>query len=240
MNNKFLRIREILIIVLAIMGIAFWFVYRYWNIWLNRRIVMNEQVLQFKYDIFRDLLVLLLSLAAVIGYFLYLLLKLLLKKSINEHIQKSFSTLRGHIYITDGLRDYDRGDIERAIEYTEKALKENLSERDEIWAKNNLAYYYAMLYKNPEFSQFINKQRVLEFAEFVFKKYNPCIKEYAEPDWVETYVFVRSRFANTIEEIEEIIKFIEEIIKNPFLVTKKEDLEKTLTYLREKTQNSFQ
>ena len=195
----------------------------------------NKSVAECKFDIFNNLLILLLSLATVIGGLLFLLLKELMR----GHIERRFSALKGSIYITDGLRDYDRENLKRAIEYTEKALKEKLDEKSEIWAKNNLAYYYAEIYemeKYKDFSKSINKKRVLKFAEFVFNKYNPIIQEYNEPSWVETYVFVKSKFAKTKSEIDKLKKFIGELLSEPLMKDKKDNLSETLEYLNKKVQ----
>ncbi len=97
------------------------------------------------YEIFRDLFTILLALLAGVGTLLYLVIRREVREHIRDDIKREFSRITGDLHIDIGLVYYSQGLHEEAIERTKRALQQekNLDERDKIWAKNNLAYYYA-------------------------------------------------------------------------------------------------
>jgi len=222
MKIRLYKTREISITLILAFVIALGFVDIYWNKWIGKNIVVNKETLQCKYDIFNDLLIILLSIGVLVGGILFLLLQ----KFINDEINKKFNNLEGKNYIELGLLAYHQGNIKKAIKMTERALDlENyLDEKDKIWIKNNLAYYNAALYKKHKETITVNKEKMLELAKIAHDEYSFLSKECNEPEWVETYVFVKAVFAENPAEKEICQQLIQKFLKRKDLEDIKENL----------------
>ena len=122
------------------------------------------------------------------------------------------------------------GDIDRAIKETKGALNENLSKSNKAWIRNNLAYYYAA--KHEKEPQWHLRNEALRFAEYAYKKYDKYVKDFNNPEWVETYIFVKARFAKDEREKDEIKEKITNLLKREDLHEIKKYLEDTLDYLK--------
>lgn len=193
------------------------------------------------YDVFFRLLTILLPLLVGAGTLLYLVIRKEVRESVQDDISKEFSKISAKIERNMGLMKFYQGFYEDAIRSTKQALEEkNIEELDKIWAKNNLAYYYAAKHtgyrpsEEPRFKKHLqpeNKDEAVKLAEYVYKKYDPLIEKYNKPAWAETCAFVKARFAETIEEKREAREFIRLLLPRTDLQTKKTKLEESLDFL---------
>ena len=194
------------------------------------------------YDIFYDLLSIFLALLVGAGTLLYLVIRREVREHVRDDITKEFSKIRTKLDSDAGLLYYYQGLYEEAIEETKRALsqEENLEEIDKIWAKNNLAYYYAAKHTGyrpskeryfKKHEQWENKDEAIRLAKFVYDKYDPFVREFNRPDWVETYAFVTARFARTPTEKREAKKLIKALLLRKHLQARKEALERSLRFL---------
>ncbi len=191
------------------------------------------------YDIFRDLLTIFLALLLGVGALLYLVIRKEVVEKVRDDIRKEFSRINAKMNINVGLMYFYQGIYEEAIKETKKALREeNTEEIDKIWAKNNLAYYYAAdhtgyhPYKEvKEHSQPENKKEAIRLADYVYEEYDPLVDKYNKSAWVETCAFVKARFAETPEEKKEARKFIHALLPRRDLQSRKKELEQSLDFL---------
>lgn len=208
------------------------------GVWL----VGLEQATPTGYEIFRDLLSILLALLVGTGTLLYLVIRREVREKVQDDIQKQFSKIRGEVHINLGLMHYYQGLYEEAIRWTKKTLvqEKNLDETEKLWAKNNLAYYHAAKHtgyrpsEEPRFKKYPqpeNKHEAIKLAEYVYRKYDPLIEKYSQPAWAETCAFVKARFAETPEEKREAAKFIHSLLLRIDLQSKKEKLQESLDFL---------
>jgi hypothetical protein len=163
-----------------------------------------------KYDIFKDILTIVLTVLAVgitvIGYGIYLILSERLK--IESASTARLETLKGSIYMFihsgfifwqsyDSLGKKEKQYLEIAIGLTDRALRffnefsddeAKSRENDELLChiKNNLAYYYAER-KRP-----VDKDLVKEYIKYLCER----ISRYTEhkEDWLETAEFVNKQY----------------------------------------------
>ena len=191
------------------------------------------------YDIFRDLLSILLVLLVGTGALLYLVIRKEVVEKVRDDIKKGFSRIKATININVGLMHFYEGIYKEAIKETKKALREkNTEEIDKIWAKNNLAYYYAADHTGyhpskevKEHSQPENKKEAIRLADYVYEEYDPLVDKYNKSAWVETCAFVKARFAETPEEKKEARKFIHALLPRRDLQSRKKELEQSLDFL---------
>ena len=191
------------------------------------------------YDIFRDLLGILLALLVGAGALLYLVIRKEVRQSVRGDIKDEFSKIRGKLEINLGLMYFYQASYEYAIQETKKALAEtNIEETDIIWAKNNLAYYYAARHTGYHPSKKIkkhpqpeNKKEAIELADFLYEKYDPLVQKYDRPAWLETCAFVKARYADTPKEKREARQFIRTLLPRQDLHSRKSSLEKSLDFL---------
>lgn len=104
--------------------------------------------------------------------------------------------LLGYVY-------YWFNDPNKAIEHTEKALslaQEQENEKEAIACKNNLAFYYAQRGKKAD------KEVALSYAE------QACKMEKSDIN-LDTLGYVKMKFGETKEEIQEAIEILEQITK---------------------------
>ncbi len=98
---------------------------------------------------------------------------------------------------------------------------------ERICAKNNLAYYYALKHQQEPLL-LADKQTALNWAEEAYKKYDKTIKGFDDPELVETYIFVKARFAETKEERNKVRGEIQNLIGRDEFLGIKKSLEATL------------
>lgn len=180
-----------------------------------------------KFDLFRDLLLVLLAFAAVIGVAIYKIVG----QSIKDEVMKSvrveeitrrmmeISRERGRNLISVGVDYCERGDITRAITRTREALTEvGLDEPNIIMANNNLAYYLAAKFKETKVEQ--HAAEALRLAEEVYAEYDTTNELYNYPEWVETWVFVKANTTVNEEEIKSLAEKIKEFLGRDDLKSK--------------------
>lgn len=204
-----------------------------------------------KYEVFRDLLVILLALAAVTGFAIYyLVLDAVSKKAmekVKDTIEEEMTTVgreldraireisreRGKSLIAIGLDFYADKDYQRAIDRTREALREaGLDATNILRAKNNLAYYLTCEWQKSGVEQLATEARKL--ADEVYEKYDPTNDEYNYAAWVETWVFVHIHTAQTQEEMLQLRDKIKKFFTRPDLKTKWALLQNNLAELEQK------
>lgn len=185
-----------------------------------------------KYDILKDFLGIFFAIMAVVSVGLYVVLRTIIKGSIEKDIDKKFSTIRGGISLLHGLVLWNVRDFDGAIRETKAALGKNLGRSDEVWVKNNLAYYYATKHQEDP-PQWHLKAEAIKFAEYAYKKYDRYTKAFNNPYWVETYAFVKARFAKEDAEKEKVREEIRGLLQRKDLSEIEEDLKKSLNYLNQ-------
>ena len=165
---------------------------------------------QFKYDILKDTLIVVLSVVAVVmaivGYGIYLILSERLRA--DAAMAARVESLKGSIrlFLVSGYTYWEHYDtasdkmpkhLEMAIELTERALhsynalpeseaKKRENEKECYRIKNNLAYYLAER-KNPE-----DKSRAKEYADYIYGGFSKYPEEKA--NWLDTYDFVYQQY----------------------------------------------
>jgi len=213
-----------LIVSMSILGIGLFLGYYLWG-----GIIIEIPGITRKYDIFRDLLFVLLGILSAVGVLIFLILRARIRRSVEISIRNEFSRIKGRLALTQGVLYWYMKDYKLAIKTTQRALMEKLDKRDEIIAKSNLGYYYAEEHERSV--QWENKQRAIKLAKFAYNRYK---ETFDDPNWVDNYWFVKARFAKTAEEMNEVKTGIEGEINKPDLCLVKPLLEKTLHYLQEK------
>lgn len=190
------------------------------------------------YEIFRDLLSILLALLAGTGTLLYFVIRREVTESVREDIKSEFSKMNGKVEINLGLMHFYQGLYEDAIKETKKALTKNIEEIDMIWAKNNLAYYYAAKHtgyhpskKIKEHPQPENKKEAIKLANFLYEKYDPLVQKYNKPAWVETCAFVKARYADTPKEKREARELIHALLPRQDFQSRRDRLKESLDFL---------
>jgi len=191
------------------------------------------------YDVFFRLLTILLSLLVGAGALLYLVIRREVTEKVRDDIKKQFSKIEAKIEINLGLMHFYEGLYEDAIKSTKRALEEkDIEEIDKIWAKNNLAYYYAAKHTGYHPSKSLkahlqteNKKQAIKLAEFIYRKYDPLIEKHNRPAWAETCAFVKARFAQTLKEKREAREFIHTLLPRRDLQRYKTKLEESLDFL---------
>jgi len=167
---------------------------------------------QFKYDVLKDTLTIVLAVLAVgiavIGYAIYLIVlgQLQAKTNLIARVEAKKGSVR--LFIHSGFvfwESYDRAVkkeltfLEVAIGLTERALdfyyqipskevEDRETQRSFCLIRNNLAYYFA-LRKRPE-----DKDLAREYADYIRER----ASDYAEDreNWLETYDFVKSQYSD--------------------------------------------
>ena len=176
------------------------------------------------YDIFRDLLSIFLALLVGTGTLLYLVIRREVTEKVREDITTEFSKMQGRLHLDMGVMYYYQQNYEKAIQSTKYALtfEKNLEELDKIYAKSNLAFYYAArhkgFYEPPEvppraYPQWENKGEAIKLAKLGYDKYDPLVGKFNIPDWVDNYAFVRAVFAQTSQEKQEVRDFINNLLR---------------------------
>lgn len=183
-----------------------------------------------EFPVFVQLLVVILTVSVGIGIAVFWSIQKLTKESVKKDLRKQFSEIRGKLAISNGLTCYQVGQNELAILRTKQALNENLTEIDEIMAKNNLAYYYAMKHESQALSG-TEMEEAKAWARFVLGKYDRWSENYNKITWVETYTFTMSRLTKGRQESEKMIQEIGDMLRRPEIDEIKSDVEANLKYL---------
>ena len=125
-------------------------------------------------------------------------------------------------------KQYDLALEDTKIPLTEKGLRD---EEDIIKAKNNLAYYYGMIHERKPLPP-RQREEMTELADYLKRKYDKWTKGFDDPEWMETYAFVKARLAQTKDERQEVKKLIEEdLLLRQDLAEVRGGLRKSLAYL---------
>jgi|GEM_PF-1128342 len=176
------------------------------------------------YDVFRDLLSILLALLVGAGALLYLVIRREVGKKVTEDVEKRFFRLEGELFIHEGVMYFLHDMYEWAIKCTKTALrlKKYLRTHHVIVAKSNLAYYYGARHKHEEHWE--DKEEAIKLAKSGYDKYDPLVEEFNRPHWVDNYVFVRASFARTDKEKAEVRQLIDRLLPRLDLQTIKHEL----------------
>ena len=184
-----------------------------------------------EFPTFVQLLTVILVALVGIGIAIFWSIRKLTKESVEKDLHKRFSEIQGRLEIHSGLTSYQVGQNDLAIMRTKRALNENLTEIDEILAKNNLAYYYALKHESQALSE-TETEEAKAWARFVLGKYDRWSESHNRLTWVETYTFTMSRLAKGRQEIEEMIQEISDMLRRPEIEEIKNDVEANLKYLK--------
>lgn len=183
-----------------------------------------------EFPVFVKFLIVVLTTLVGIGIALFWSIQRLTKEAVARDLRKKFSEIRGKLAIESGLTSYQLKQTDTAIIRTKLALNEKLTELDDIMAKNNLAYYYAMKHEHQVLSE-TEMEEAKEWAKFVLGKYDRWSEIYNKITWVETYTFTMSRLAKGGQEMEKVIQEINGMLKRPEMDAIKDDVATNLKYL---------
>ncbi len=191
-----------------------------------------------QYEIFRDVLVIVISVTGVLGVLIggliFFLLRIALMKDIstavNKQLDEECRRLRAQSDVQLGVVHWIQGSYDNAIDVTKRALAKGgdvLDETDTIFAKSNLGFYYAEKHrKQPSWGL---KEIAIDLTKIGYEKYSLSLPELRKPDWIDNYVFVKATFARTDDEKEEVAQLIDKLLLRG-------DLEAIYTYLKESRQ----
>jgi len=174
-----------------------------------------------QYEIFRDVLIIVVSVSAVLGALIgglvFFLLRTVLIKDItgevNKQVDRACRKLTGQSKTQAGVTSWMQHLYDRAIELTKQALTEAgdvLDESELIFAKSNLGYYYAEKHKKQPSLDL--KEKAIDLTKIGFERYSPSIPEFQKPDWIDNYVFVKAVFVQTGKERTEVLQLIDELL----------------------------
>jgi len=165
---------------------------------------------QFKYDILKDTLTIVLTVLAVgiaaTGWLLYIVISKQLKNETVSFARIETRRSSSHLFTRSGFvfwESYERAKgrepqyLEMAISLTERALlyfneipdeeaKKRENDRLLCEIKNNLAYYYAVRKSKDD------KEVAREYAEYIYERLSKYATE--KDNWLDTYRFVNQRY----------------------------------------------
>ncbi len=187
------------------------------------------------YEILRDTVLIvggfLAVTAAIIGVSLYFSLHRALEHDIIQKATKLIDNecrrLRAQVDIQAGVIGWTAKMYDDAIEHTLRGLKEGkdlLAEREIIWAKSNLGYYYTEQHRQR--AAWHLKQESIALTKIGYEKYSSTIPDFNHPDWIDNYIFACATFVSTIKEKEEVLALISNLLT-------REDLGHIRAYLEE-------
>lgn len=174
-----------------------------------------------QYEIFRDVLIIVVSVTAVLGALIgglvFFLLRATLMKDISieasKHLDKECRKLIARTDIQLGVTYWMQKSYDNSIDVTKRALAQAgdvLEETQVIFAKSNLGFYYAEKHKQQPLWQ--RKEEAINLTRIGFEKYSASVPEFQKPDWIDNYIFVKAVFAQTGSEREEVIQLINELL----------------------------
>ena len=197
-----------------------------------------------QYEIFRDILIIVVSVTAVfgalIGGLVFFLLRTALIKDIttevDKHLDKECRRLRAQSDVQLGVTHWIQKSHDNAINVTKRALAQGgdvLDETDIIFAKSNLGFYYAEKHRKQPSWQL--KEEAIDLTKIGYEKYSPSVPEFQKPDWIDNYVFVKAVFALTDSEKEEVIQLTDKLLLRGDLETIHSYLEESKQYVTPQT-----
>ena len=192
-----------------------------------------------QYEIFRDLLIIVVAatavFCAVIGALVFFTLRALLIRDITaealKQVDKQCRKIRATALLQLGVVYWMipmHNTLDKAIEVTERALDEfeDIMEEDElVFAKSNLGFYYAEKHSKGT-PLWDRKAEAIALTRVGFEKYSPTASKFRKPDWVDNYVFAKAMFIQTNSEKDEVIKLANEMLGRA-------DLQSVHVYLEE-------
>jgi hypothetical protein len=172
------------------------------------------------YDLLRDItlieLAIIALLAAIIGVGLFYLLRDRLTKDITNKmkvlVDESCNRIQARANIHDGVIHWIGGMHERAFKLTQIGLELGaglLDEPEVIMAKSNCGYYLAEDHQKKSLPHL--KRKAIELVLTGYEKYDQLKDKYNRTDWIDNYIFVRTRFCETKLEQKEIVELINEL-----------------------------
>jgi len=199
-----------------------------------------------RYEILRDVLIIVVTAAAVLsaligGLVFFVLRSILIKdvsSEVNQKVDSECRKLNGLSDIQLGVTYWIQKSYDNAIKVTERAIfqaQDVLSEDRLIFAKSNLGFYYAEKHKyalKQKQKPFWHwKQKAIELTKVGFDRYSASTPDLQAPDWIDNYVFVRVVFAQTDSEKAEIIQLIDELLPRGDLEAVRRYLEQSKEYI---------
>jgi hypothetical protein len=231
-----------------------------------------------QYEVFVDLLTILLTLLGVISVGSYVLIRHFVLEKVRDEIKTEIDRVKGEVKTvleqvkTDqeklkgevkipaaeawrsfnidlGLLYYVLAESlsmpenwknqmkEKAVTLTIKSLKEEVEmsptirEYNLLTAKNNIAYYWASIHEQQGRCRWDLKKKAEEYAEEARSRFKTGDRLLENPELLETYAFVKARFAQTVQEKNEVKKIIEALLANPDLASKEKSLKQSLEWL---------
>jgi hypothetical protein len=174
------------------------------------------------YDLLRDITLIELAvialLAAIMGIVLFYLLRDKLTQDITNKtkvlIDDGCNRMQARANISGGVVHWIGGMYERAFKLTQEGLELGghlLEEPEIIMAKSNCGYYLAEDHQKKSLPHL--KNMALGYVRPGYEKYNYLSNKYNRTDWIDNYMFVRSRFCETKQEQKELLDLIEQMIK---------------------------
>jgi len=192
------------------------------------------------YELLRDItlieLTIITLLAAIIGFTLFYILRDRLTKNITSKtkalVDESCDRIQARINIHDGVIHWIGGMHERAFRLTQIGLElgsKLLDEPELIMAESNCGYYLAEDHQRRNLPHL--KERAIKLVLRGYEKYDQFVEYYNRTDWIDNYVFVRSRFCENKQEQNEIIQLINQLKERSDLKDIKEFLDDSNNYL---------
>lgn len=174
-----------------------------------------------QYDIFRDLITIVIGvtavLGAIIGGLLFFVLRAALIKDImgevNKQIDKTCRKLAGQTDSQAGITYWVAKMYDQAINVTKRALtdaEDVLDKSQVIFAKSNLGFYYAEKHRVQQ--SFELKEEAIALTKIGFEEYSSTKVALRQPDWIDNYVFTKVTFVETKSERIEIIELINKLL----------------------------
>lgn len=144
------------------------------------------------------------------------------KKNALKYIKKAISLEPENLnwMISLGYTYWCFGNLKKAVEETEKAIKYASSKRDFLKIRNNLAYYYAQLEQK--------EVQAREYASYCYKNrkivdLDPALRL----EYINTHAYVKVKFAKEVDEVDRAISLYNNAMKEGYPV------DKGISHLRE-------
>ena len=211
-----------------------------------------------KFDLFRDLLLVLLALAAAIGVAMYHLVRDSVKeavmpevktetdkkaKSIEEQVAANLGKLtneisreRGLRLIITGVDHWNSRELTMGSKRTREALnEEGLTPFDKLLAKSNLGYYLAESFAATHIPQ--EAKEAKELASEAYNGYDRNKEGYDRPEWVHNWAYVKRITAETMEEKTDLRGIINGFLQREDLKNVRDDLQQELKALDVELEN---
>lgn len=198
----------IIIVFSIILFLGYWYLF-------NDKIATKPEVM--KYDIFKDLLIIILTTASVmialIGYLAYRLLEKDVEKRVDELTNEVYQRSIAHILCGVGFACWcnyksskEFHQLKNALLFTRRAYQDHAIKLNEkniinkeviLLIKNNLAYYVAEIYrldKDEDVKEILkntreaNRELAIKYANEINKNKSRFLEHFNE--WTDTYKFI--------------------------------------------------